>query len=67
MTIQSAVAGRNVTVVDESNIMLQCNECGTRWSPNLQEGGRLPRYFAMCPNRCNADTYGIDEEAEEWK
>jgi hypothetical protein len=67
-TTSSSVANRNVTVVDYvSSYTLQCNECGKRWSPNIQPGGRLPRYFAMCENRCNADTYGIDEVAEELK
>lgn len=44
---------KNVTLLDEKRILLQCNQCGTRWSPNIQEGGRLPRGYWKCPNGCN--------------
>jgi hypothetical protein len=35
------------------NILLSCESCGCRWSPNLISGGRLPRGYWKCPNRCN--------------
>ncbi len=36
-----------------SNITFQCKLCGTIHSPNLQEGGKLPRGYWVCPDKCN--------------
>jgi len=38
---------------DSHSVHLKCKKCGQRWSPNLQEGGRLPRGYWKCPNGCN--------------
>ncbi len=34
---------------------LRCKKCGAVWSPNLKEGGRLPKRYWQCPNGCNAN------------
>jgi len=44
---------KDVTLLDERHIILECNQCGMRWSPNILEGGRLPKGYWRCPNRCN--------------
>jgi hypothetical protein len=44
---------KNVTLLDEQRTILKCNNCGQPWSPNIQSGGRLPRGYWKCPNRCN--------------
>jgi hypothetical protein len=36
-----------------AHIFLQCDNCGSTWSPNIQTGGRLPKGYWRCPNRCN--------------
>ena len=42
-----------VSIIDETRIMLKCDQCDARWSPNLRTGGNLPRGYWKCPNRCN--------------
>ncbi len=43
-----------VHLIDQRNVRLECKTCGGKWSPNLQEGGRLPKDWWKCPNGCNA-------------
>jgi len=43
-----------VRLLDRTNVILVCENCFTRFSPNVQPGGRLPRYFWRCPKGCNA-------------
>ena len=31
-----------------------CNECGGKYSPNIQEGGKMPRGYKKCPY-CNSE------------
>lgn len=42
-----------VILLSEQNLTLECVECVITWSPNLQEGGWLPRGYWKCPNGCN--------------
>lgn len=42
-----------VELLDRSRMVLRCRECGQRWSPNVQPGGRLPRGYWRCPRGCN--------------
>ena len=52
---------KNVTVDDESvRLVVICNQCGAKWSPNLRTGGRLPRGWWKCPNGCNAQAAAAD-------
>lgn len=45
-----------VKIIDnERSIRLECAVCGCVWSPNLLEGGRLPRGYWKCPEGCNKD------------
>lgn len=50
-TAQLALAG--VELMSAERAHLRCMNCGKAWSPNLQSGGRLPRGYWKCPNRCN--------------
>lgn len=43
----------NVTLIDERQVLLRCNQCGQPWSPILLEGGRLPKGYWKCPKGCN--------------
>ena len=51
----------HVKLLDEYNVSVICNECGTIWSPNLQSGGKLPRGWWKCPYGC---TDRVLKEAE---
>jgi len=42
-----------VILVSVDRLLLQCNQCGQQWSPDLGRGGRLPRGYWHCPNGCN--------------
>jgi len=43
-----------ITILErKETIHLQCEQCGQVWSPMLQQGGKLPRGYWHCPNRCN--------------
>jgi hypothetical protein len=44
-----------VNLVDEHRLMLGCEECGQRWSPNILGGGKMPRGYWKCPQGCNAE------------
>lgn len=44
-----------VTILNPSNLLLACDQCGCGWSPNLVTGGKLPRGYWKCPNGCNDD------------
>jgi hypothetical protein len=44
-----------VSVVDSHRLILQCDQCGQCWSPNLLSGGRLPRGYWKCPNGCSSE------------
>lgn len=37
-----------------TTVLLECQRCGTRWSPNLQTGGRLQAGYWKCPEGCNS-------------
>ena len=61
---EGSLARVNVDLADSRNLRLRCQRCGQVWSPNLQTGGRLPRNWWQCPNRCNAkvaQSCGIEE------
>jgi len=46
---------RKVTLIDFSGTWLECDDCGSRWSPNYKPGGKLPRGYWVCPDGCNKD------------
>jgi len=51
----SELAKFAVDLEDSDRIILRCNQCGKGWSPNILRGGKLPRGYWRCPNRCNSD------------
>lgn len=42
-----------VEIINKDSVRLKCTKCNATWSPNLQEGGRLPKGYWKCPNGCN--------------
>lgn len=49
------MAALRVTVVNRTELVLQCNKCGETWAPQLDSGGRLSFDYWICPAQCNAD------------
>jgi hypothetical protein len=46
----------DVLLVDPHRLILECNACGDRWSPNQPSGGRrLHNGYWKCPNGCNSE------------
>jgi len=43
-----------VCLVGRSELMLECNDCGETWEPQLDASGKLPFDFWICPLKCNA-------------
>jgi len=42
-----------VTITDEYNLGMMCDECGSAWSPKLRAKGHMPRGWWKCPRGCN--------------
>ncbi|MGH9627491.1 MAG: hypothetical protein ACRD7E_03895 [Bryobacteraceae bacterium] len=47
------MAQLGVRLLNKYGRVLQCEQCGTTWSPELAQEGSLARGFWRCPNRCN--------------
>jgi hypothetical protein len=45
---------KNVRLVDATRVLLVCESCKQRWSPNLRAGGKLPRNGTKCQNGCSS-------------
>lgn len=43
-----------VEIIDSARVLVECQKCAQRWSPDLRSGGRLSRGWWKCPNGCNA-------------
>jgi hypothetical protein len=52
-SLKATLKSKKVTMLSFHPLWLQCNVCGQRWSPIIQEGGKLPRGFWKCPRQCN--------------
>ena len=53
---ESEVNQAGVTLAYPHGLGLACHQCGQVWYPMLPPGGgRLPRGYWRCPNRCNTD------------
>jgi hypothetical protein len=50
---QPELARVGIHIRDWSLTLLVCDTCGECWSPTVGRGGRLPRGYWRCPNRCN--------------
>ena len=43
-----------VKLVNQDTGWLQCERCGTKWSPDIQPGGRMHKRWWWCPEHyCN--------------
>lgn len=52
--VSRTAAKHSVTVEDDHNLLVRCDECSGAWSPNLGTGGRLPFRWWACPHHnCN--------------
>lgn len=51
-----------VTLVNFSNVTLQCDNCGQIWSPILRSEGRLPRGYWKCIHGCNEDALAASKK-----
>lgn len=47
------LAKLGVQILNRYDLELECMRCAERWSPKRTPGGRLPRGYWHCPNRCN--------------
>ncbi len=52
-SLKRTLREHNVKYYDADRTQIQCNSCGQIWSPNIQEGGKLPNGFWKCPKGCN--------------
>jgi hypothetical protein len=43
-----------VRLVNSTDVVLRCNECGETWAPQLNSGGKLSFDYWVCPAKCNA-------------
>lgn len=48
-----------VTLLLDTPLVFQCDECGAVWSPDVQKGGRLLHNYWHCPNGCNRPKIGM--------
>jgi len=55
---------KNVILINPRQPLLECSTCGKRWSPNLLTGGKYPRKYWVCPNKCNLKTLKHKMEEE---
>lgn len=42
-----------VSIHCDRNPFLECESCGSIWTPILRSGGRMPRGYWKCPRGCN--------------
>lgn len=50
MRFEQRLQKANVECIDEMRSTLKCKHCGCTWSPNIKEGGRMPRGYWKCPH-----------------
>jgi ribosomal protein L44E len=43
-----------VRIVNRTDLVLECSECGETWAPQLDASGKLPFDYWLCPAKCNA-------------
>ena len=48
-----------IALLVDNPLVLQCDECGAVWSPDIRKGGHLPRNYWHCPNGCNRPKIGM--------
>jgi len=42
-----------VEVTAPKRLILHCDRCGKGWQPMIRHGGKVPRLYWVCPNKCN--------------
>jgi hypothetical protein len=42
-----------VRLVNRTDLVLRCDQCGETWAPQLDSAGKLPFDYWVCPARCN--------------
>ncbi len=48
------LAKMGVCIFNRADLILECNECGETWAPQLDAEGKLPFDYWICPAKCNA-------------
>jgi len=48
------LAKMGVRLANRVELVLECNECGETWAPQLDAVGKLPFDYWVCPAKCNA-------------
>jgi hypothetical protein len=43
-----------VHIVNRTDLVLECSECGETWAPQLDSSGKLAFEFWLCPAKCNS-------------
>lgn len=52
----SDLAAHGVKVADENAFILECDQCGKQWRPNVPDvQAKRDRTFWQCPERCNVE------------
>jgi len=44
-----------VRLIDRTDAVLKCHECGETWAPQLDSDWKLPFDYWVCPQKCNAE------------
>jgi hypothetical protein len=52
--IDAELSKIGVRLVNRTDVVLQCDQCGETWAPQLDSGGKLPFDYWICPAKCNA-------------
>jgi hypothetical protein len=45
-----------VSIINRTDLVLKCNDCGETWAPQLDSRGRLAQDYWLCPLKCNSES-----------
>lgn len=48
------LSDRGIRLVNRTDVVLKCMNCGETWAPQLDSDGKLPFDYWVCPAKCNA-------------
>jgi hypothetical protein len=51
---RTELSGLGVRIVNRTDLVLECSECGETWAPQLDVSGKLAFDYWLCPAKCNA-------------
>ena len=50
---QKELSKVGVIIIDKENYILKCSRCETEWSMMVNDEGRMPENYWVCPSMCN--------------